>query len=609
MSRGRPVPVLSQGGPLRAMLSLLRREFWVVAVFSMVANVLMLAPTLYMLQVYDRVLVSQSETTLLVVSLITLFLFMVMAFAEWSRSRVLVRAGMHLDAVLGPQVWVASFEQAARRSEGASGRGLADLTQLRQFLTGNGVIAFFDTPWTPIYIGVLFLLHPWLGVLALCLALAQGALAWWGNRAAREPSAELSRLENDAQVFLQSKLRGAESVQAMGMVPALRGQWLQRHGAAMVQHARTLGQSHRLQAMSKFLRYAAQGASLGVGALLVIDGQISPGAMIAANVLTTRALAPIDLLVGTWRGFLSAREAFGRLQALLEEAPQQRGSGGVASAAPQGVLRLRGLNAAPGTGPGPVPQGQLVLDDVQTRVPGREAPVLNGVSLRTAPGQLTVVLGPSGSGKSTLARVLVGLCMPSAGQVSLDGRPLAAWDAQALGPHVGYLPQEVELFDATVAENIGRLGEVDSQRVIAAARAAGLHEMILRLPKGYDTPLGESGRFLSGGQRQRIALARALYGEPALLVLDEPNANLDDAGEAALQQAVLRMREQGKNVVAVTHRGGLAALADQLVVLEAGRVRLAGAPQEVLKALKPAAALPAGQTGGVGPSGTMPQPA
>jgi ATP-binding cassette subfamily C exporter for protease/lipase len=573
------------GSELRQTLWQFRREFVVVGIFSMVANLLMLAPTLYMLQVYDRVLVSRSELTLLMVSLITLFLFGVMAFAEWSRSRLLVRAGLRMDALLSTRVFNASFESNLRPDGAQAGRAFADLTELRQFLTGNGVIAFFDIPWTPIYIAVLFFLHPMLGFLAIGFALVQGALAWLGHRSALKPSQELGRLQNDANVFMQSKLRNVEAVESMGMLRNLRRLWLGRHIEAMGQHARTQSHTHRITAISKFVRYVQQSFSLAAGALLVIDGQISPGAMIAANVLMTRALAPIDLLVGTWRGFLSVREAFARLEELLTSFPERDPA--LTQAAPQGRIRL---------------------DRATANAIGRPQPILKDVSFSAQPGQITVVLGPSGSGKSTLARVLVGLWPDVQGEVLLDERPLDMWDRMELGARVGYLPQDVELFDATVAENIARLGDVDSKKVIAAATSAGLHEMILRLPKGYDTPLGEAGKLLSGGQRQRVALARALYDEPVLVVLDEPNANLDDMGEAALQKALVEMRAKGKNIVAITHRQGLVALADQLLVLENGQVSHVGTRDEVLKALRPAP-VAASQSTPPGLAGGAAQPA
>jgi ATP-binding cassette subfamily C exporter for protease/lipase len=319
-------------------------------------------------------------------------------------------------------------------------------------------------------------------------------------------------------------------------------------------------------AVSKFVRYVQQSASLGVGALLVIWGELSPGAMIAANVLMGRALAPIDMLVGTWKSFLTAREAFKRLAGLLDQHPER-----------DPALQRTS------------PLGALTLKAVVATAPSRAMPILKGIDLQIDPGTVLVVMGPSGSGKSTLARVMLGIWGDVRGEVLLDGRPIEGWDRSDLGPHVGYLPQDIELFDGTIAENIARFGEIDPNAVIAAAQAAGLHDMILRFPKGYDTPMGEAGSLLSGGQRQRVALARAIYGDPKLVVLDEPNANLDDVGEAALARAVLALKNKGSTVILVTHRPGAVAVADRLLVIRDGMVQIEGPRDQVIAAMRPQA--------------------
>ena len=559
---------------LAVTLYAFRREFLIVGIFSMVANVLMLAPTLYMLQVYDRVLVSRSELTLLVVSLITLFFFTVMAFAEWSRSRLLVRAGVRLDAVLSTRVFNASFEANLSQSGAPAQRAFTDLTEVRQFLTGNGIFAFFDAPWAPIYIGVLFFLHPFLGWVSIGFALVQAALAWFGHRRTIAPAEEASKAALDINLYLQGTLRNAEVVESMGMLAGLRQRWAQRHATYMERQGATHALTHRITAISKWVRYCQQSFALGAGALLLIDGQLTAGGMIAANVLMTRALAPIDQIVNTWRSFISARNAFLRLETLLQAHPE----------------RDPALSRVP-------PTGAVVLRDVVASASGRAEPILKGVSLETTPGTVTVVLGPSGSGKSTLARVLMGIWPDVAGEVLLDGLPLAGWSRAELGPHLGYLPQDIELFDGTIAENIARFAEIESDKVIASARSAGLHDMILRFPKGYDTPMGEAGSLLSGGQRQRVGLARAIYGAPALIVLDEPNANLDDVGEAALIQAVRELKAKGRTVFLITHRPGAVAVADQLLVLRDGRVQVQGPRDAVLAQLqaatRPAAVPPA----------------
>ena len=543
---------------LSAIVWTFRREWAMVALFSMVANVLMLSPTIYMLQVYDRVLVSRSELTLLITSLITLGLFVVMAWAERWRSHVLVGTSIRLDEALSSRVFEAAYQANLRQSGAPSQRAFTDLTELRQFLTGNGVFAFFDTPWAPVYVAVLFFLHPLLGWVAIGFALLQALLAWQGHRRLMAPAEAASKSQADLATLLANKFRNAEVVASMGMMAGLRQRWHAWHRSTLdIQgHSQELG--HRIGAFSKWLRYMQQSLGLGLGALLVIDGQITPGAMIAANVLMTRALAPIDMLVNTWRGFLGARSAYARLTALLTEHP----------------VATQALHAQP-------LQGTLELRDVVAGAPGQSRPILQGISLRLVPGTVTVVMGPSGSGKSTLARVALGLWPASQGQVLLDGQPLSDWDRQAIGPQCGYLPQDIELFDGHIADNIARFGKVDAEKVIEATRTAGLHEMILRLPKGYETPMGEAGNWLSGGQRQRVGLARALYGQPQLVVLDEPNAHLDDVGENALVQAVRALKAQGKTVLLITHRPGVVALADQLVVLKAGQQVHAGPPAVV----------------------------
>ena len=560
-----------------------RREFAVVGVFSMIANVLMLAPTLYMLQVFDRVMVSQSQMTLLAMSLITLFLFVVMAFAEWMRSRVLVRSGLRLDAVLSTRVFNASFEARLSQSGTSPARALGDLTTVRQFLTGNGIIAFFDTPWAPVYLAVLFFLHPLLGFMAIFFAVVQGLLVWFGHRQTVAPSEAASKATGEAGAYLQSKLRNAEVLESMGMVHNLRPHWVERHGKAQALQGQAQALTHRITAWSKFIRYTQQSLALGAGALLVIDGQITPGAMIAANVLMTRALAPIDMLVGTWRGFIGARSAFERLEALLAAHPERDPA--LSRVAPRGALTLR---------------------DVVATAPGRAQPILKGVSTAVEPGTVTVVLGPSGSGKSTLARCMMGIWPGVSGEVLLDGLPIGGWDRDELGPYLGYLPQDIELFEGSIAENIARFGAVDSGKVIAAARSAGLHEMILKFPKGYDTPIGEAGGLLSGGQRQRIGLARAVYGDPVLVVLDEPNANLDDVGEAALVRTVRELKAKGRTVFLITHRPGVLEVADRLLILQDGRVQADGPRDAVLAAMRAAQA--SARPAAPSPGGLQPRP-
>ncbi|MBY0454651.1 MAG: type I secretion system permease/ATPase [Burkholderiaceae bacterium] len=580
-------PGFFQRSELTQVLWAFRREFIVAGIFSMVINVLMLSPTLYMLQVYDRVMASQSELTLVAMSLITLFLFGVMAFAEWMRSRVLVRSGVRLDGLLGTRVFNASFEAHLSPSGVSPTRAFGDLIQIRQFLTGSGILAFFDTPWAPVYLAVLFFLHPMLGFLALFFAAIQGLLVWFGHRQTVAPAEVASKASSEAGTYLHSKLRNAEALESMGMVHNLYPHWAQRHAKAQALQGKALALTHRITAWSKFIRYTQQSLALGAGALLVIDGQLSPGGMIAANVLMTRALGPIDMLVGTWRGFISARAAFERLEALLNAHPERDPA--LSRVAPQGALTLRNVVAT---------------------ATGRASPILKGVSTAVEAGTVTVVLGPSGSGKSTMARCMVGVWPDLSGEVLLDGLPINGWDRTELGPYLGYLPQDIELFEGSIAENIARFGEVAPDKVIAAARSAGLHEMILRFPKGYDTPIGEAGNLLSGGQRQRIGLARAIYGDPVLVVLDEPNANLDDVGEAALVRTVQELKAKGRTVFLITHRPGILAVADRLLILQDGKVQADGPRDAVLAALRNAQQAAAqANTPAAAPAGVQPTPA
>lgn len=540
-----------------------RREFVIAGTLSVVINIMMLAPSLYMLQVFDRVMQSYSGTTLLMLSLLTLFLFVMGACAEWLRSLVLVRAGVRVDAKLSTRVFQASFHSNLRDSGDHTGKVFGDLVQLRQFLTGQGIFVLLDAPWTPIYLAVIFLLHPFLGFVSIFFALVQAALVWFGHTQMVKHVQEAQQAAAVETQIVQSNLRNVDVLCPMGMLPNLRARWRYLHAQTMQQQGCVQERQHRIQSVSKFIRYTQQSLILAAAALLVVHGELSAGAMIAASMLMTRALAPIDSLVDAWRGIALAKGAFLRLDALLRDMP---------------VRDLVLVNVPPA--------GRLSLLDVVAVAPELKEPILKGISVQVQPGTITVVLGPSGSGKSTLARCMLGIWPYMQGDVLLDEHPIQHWSRDELGPYVGYLPQEVELFDGSIAENIARLGEVDAQKVIAAARGAGLHEMILRFPKGYDTAIGEAGALLSGGQCQRIGLARAIYGDPKLVVLDEPNANLDDVGEIALLQAVQALRASGSAVVLITHRSGILAVADNVLILEGGQLRAHGPRDEVLAALR-----------------------
>ncbi len=571
-------PAFFQRSELRAVLWRFRREFAVCMVFSALINLLMLTPTLYMLQLFDRVMISQSLLTLGAMTLVMLFFFAVMSFSEWLRSRLLVRLGVRLDEELNSRVFNASFESQLRQFGGNPAQAFSDLTNLRQFMTGNGLFAFMDAPWTPIYLAVLFMLHPWLGALGVVFSLILVVLAWFSNRATQAPLEKAMESSGQTTTFVQSKLRNAEVIEAMGMLGDLRRHWMSRHRNHLRLNGTASDVSARVQALTKFVRYTQQSLALGAGALLVIEGELTAGAMIAANVLMGRATQPLDMMVGTWKSFLGARKSFARLEALLDRHP----------ARPAGLVRE-------------VPRGEMRIEGLVATAPGRQLPILQGLTADFPAGEVIGIIGPSGSGKSTLARALVGIWPFTEGRVLLDGEPIDSWDRDELGPFIGYLPQDIELFEGTIAENIARFGNIDPDKVIRACQRAGVHDMILRLPKGYDTPMGEAGNTLSGGQRQRIGLARAMYGDPSVLVLDEPNSNLDEVGEAALLRAVHDLKAQGRTVFLITHRSGILAATDRLLLLKEGEIALYGPRQQVIAAIQASAA--------AAPVGTAPQPA
>ena len=549
-----------------AALAACRRGFVSVGAFSAVINLLMLAPALYMLQVYDRVLASGNHMTLAMLTLMVLGLYAFMGLLEWVRSLVLIRLGAQIDQQLGARIYDATFDASLRVGRGSSAQPLNDLTSLRQFATGNALFALFDAPWFPLYLAVLFLFHPWLGWLALGGAALLLALTWAYQWLTRAPLAEAGQLAIQATQAAGSHLRNAEATEAMGMLARLRQRWQGEHGRFLQLQNRASEQGAAFSAASKGVRLALQSLMLGLGALLAVDGQITAGMMIAGSILAGRVLAPLDQLINAWKQWSGAQQAYQRLCDLLRGQPPR--ASGMSLPAPRGALRVEQLSAC---------------------APGSRTPVLAGVSFALEPGQRLVVLGPSGCGKSSLARLLVAAQMPLAGKVRLDGADLQQWHKDALGPHLGYLPQDVQLFAGSIAENIARFAEVEADKVVAAAQMAGVHELILRLPQGYDTLLGEGGAGLSGGQKQRIGLARAVYGLPALIVLDEPDANLDEAGEQALLAALERLREQGRTLVLVSHRPALLKGADQLLLLRGGQMQAFGPASRVLQELQQAA--------------------
>ena len=553
---------------IQSALASLRSAFLTVAVFSGFLNLLMLAPSLYMLQIYDRVLGSRNETTLWVLTLLLLGVYVFMGALEGIRAWVLVRVGARFDASLNARVFNATFERSLMQPGSNSAQPMHDLNTLRQTLTGAAVIALFDAPWMPIYIVVIAFFSIELAVFALVGALVLAALAVFNERQSKPRLDAAQKFNAQSQMALTNHLRNAEVIEAMGMLPQIRARWHRLHQKQIELQAVASDQAAVIGGLTKFVRITMQSLSLGFGALLVLDNRMSPGSMIAASVLVSRALAPIELLVGNWRQIITGRAAYARLRELVQGHP----------------ARQYGMSL-------PAPKGEIRFEGVSTAAPGTKVLILKQMSFAIAAGDAIAVIGPSGSGKSTLARLLVGVWPALAGTVRLDGADLYRWSKDELGPHLGYLPQDIELFDGTVAENIARFGEVDSERVIAAAKRAGMHELILRMPKGYDTALGAGGSAVSGGQKQRIGLARALYGDPAVVVLDEPNSNLDEQGERALAQTIRDLTERGTTTVMVTHRLSSVSVVNKIMVLSDGTIKAFGPRDEVLAAMqgKPAA--------------------
>lgn len=547
-----------------AALTAYKRAFFNIGLFSAVINLLMLAPALYMLQVYDRVLASGNLMTLLMLTLMILGLFALMGALEWVRSQVVIRLGTQMDMRLNQQVYDAAFEAQLRTGSPAAGQALSDLTRLRQFATGNALFAFFDAPWFPVYLFVIFMFSPWLGLLALGGAVVLMLLAWINQRVSHGPLKAASEWSVEATQQASAHLRNSEAIEAMGMLDTLRERWLAQHIAFLTQQNLASEKTATVSAWSKGVRLALQSLVLGLGAWLAVQGQMTAGMMIAGSILMGRVLSPIDQLIGVWKQWSSARLAYQRLEALLQAYPPRP--------------RRMAL---------PTPTGELSVEQLGACAPGTRRATLANLSFALPAGQVLGVIGPSGCGKSTLARLLVGVWQPVTGKVRLDGADLSQWDKHQLGPHLGYLPQDIQLFAGTIAHNIARFAEVNADKVLAAAQMAGVHELILQLPQGYDTVLGDSGAGLSGGQKQRIGLARAVYGLPAVIVLDEPNSNLDDAGEQALLQAIARLKTLKRTLILITHKPNVLTLTDQLLILRDGQLQAFGPTASVLAAPAP----------------------
>lgn len=547
----------------QAALAACKQSFLSVGFFSFFVNALMLVPTFYMIQVSGRVVPSSSTSTLLMLTLILTFLMATLGSLEWVRSRIMVRISNRLDVLLSRDVYRASFKRALTSGGGdATAQSLNDLTSLRQFLTGPGLFAFFDAPWFPIYTAVMFLFHPWFGWMTLACGVVLTVLAVVNHRVTGKALADANKESVASNIATTKTLRNAEVIESMGMLETLMNRWAVRQRRVIMLQSQASDKGGAVSSISKTFRNWSQSIMLAIGAYLVITHEINPGMLMAGSLLLGRALSPIDQMIGSWKGFIAAKVQYERLDKVLGE-----------------------LNAEPERMPLPAPEGHIQVENLVVAPPGAKAPVIRNISFVVPAGSTVGIVGPSAAGKSTLVRALMGIWPSQHGVVRLDGADISAWDKHELGPHVGYLPQDIELFEGTISDNIARFEKVDPEKVVLAAQIAGVHEMVLMLPDGYDTVIGSDGVNLSGGQRQRIGLARALYGSPRLIVLDEPNSNLDDVGERALGVALQKVKETGATVFIVSHRPNILPRIDRLLVMSAGMISLYGERDKVIAEL------------------------
>jgi ATP-binding cassette, subfamily C, bacterial len=535
--------------------------FGTAGVFSLAINLLYLAGPLYMLQVYDRVVPSSSEVTLLMLTLGLVLAYLTLAGLDAARARVLTRASVRLDRRIAPRIMTAIIDRPAAAG-GARSQLLRDFDGFRQFISGTGIHAIFDLPWAPIYIAVIFMLHWALGAFALACGVVLVAMALANEWLVRSPLSDANAAAARNYSFTEMSLRNVEAIRAMGMTGGLLRRWAGDRHATLQHQVVASDRAANVQSIVRFLRLSMQSVILGLGAYLVIERSVTAGTMFAASLLLGRALQPVEQITGAWRSLLSVRSAMRRLGELFAASP----------------LREQNLSL-------PRPDGRLDVESLTLVAPGSSKPLLRGVSFELEPGEVLGVIGPSGAGKSTLARQLVGVLAPSAGVVRLDGADVSQWALGGLGQHVGYLPQDIELFSDTVAANINRFQPGDDEATIRAAKLAGMHDLILRLPQGYDTPVGEGGAVLSGGYRQRVALARAVYGDPSLVVLDEPSSNLDADGDSALTNCIRELKQRGVTVVLISHRPATIGVADKVLVLKDGAVEMFGPRGEVVARL------------------------
>lgn len=487
-----------------------------------------------------------------------------MGTLEWVRSQILVRVSTRLETLLNERLFKVAYKQSLYTGgQRASSQSLDDLTTLRQFMTGNGLFAFFDAPWLPIYIALMFVFHSMYGWMAVFTAILLIIVAIVQEKSTSKMLGEANNLAMAGRGLVNKNLRNAEVIESMGMLNNIQKRWLKGTNQVLVLQATASSRAGLINAVSKLIRLSSQSLILAVGAYLVVENEISSGMMIGGSVLLGRALAPIDIVIGSWKGFISARGQYSRLNEMLLQIP----------ADPE-RMKL------------PTPEGTFQFESAVVAPPGAKSAVLKGLTLTISKGDVVGVIGPSGAGKSTFARALLGIWPCNQGKIRLDGADVFTWDRNDLGPHIGYLPQDIELFEGTISENIARFGEIDPEKVVNAAKMADVHDLILHLPEGYDTMIGVTGGNLSGGQRQRVGLARALYGEPQIVVLDEPNSNLDEVGEAALGNAIQRLKQNGATVIVITHRNNVLTNVDKLLILNDGLVSVYGPKEQVIAHLQ-----------------------
>lgn len=556
-------PTSKQPDPIRDSLTDLWPHFAAAGAFSSAINLLYLSSPLYLMQVYNRVLLNENITTLILLTLILAVALLTMAALDAVRAQVLIRCGIRLDMALASRVFEALVIRSSQRGASRGSLPLRDLDQFRTFVTGPGIYFAFDLPWIPIYLLLLFFIHPLLGAVATLGAILLLALAWLNEVMTRGPLKDAEDAGNLSYVFTDNVLRHADVVRAMGMQPAVERNWQTQRAQMLAQQAFASDKNAVMSATIRFFRLLLQSLMLGTGAWLAIDHIIAPATIFAASIVMGRALVPVEQAVGTWKQFIGAREGYAHVRELLTS---------VDVSTPRTV----------------VPRAHTTVDvhELSYFVPARKEPVLKGLSFSLAGGEAIGIVGPSGSGKSTLARLLVGAITPADGRLRFGGIDYSHWDPLEFGRNVGYLPQDVGLFAGSVRDNIARFGDASTEEIIDAAKRAGVHEMILDLPKQYDTPLGPGGVGLSGGQRQRLGLARALLGRPPLLVLDEPNANLDAPGEEALRDALADCKRQGAAILVITHRTTILDIVDVLIVLRNGALEMMGPSAEIYDSLR-----------------------